>query len=104
MDDGEENAEDQSTRAALDQELERALTARARMQVQLNRVEQRIDELHRMADEVGREPLLPEDIDLLAGTITIRDREGTVVGEYRIDGGNVSLALESLEVSRVEEP
>jgi len=48
--------------------------------------------------------MVPTDLDLLAGTITLRDADGNVVGAYRIDGGNVPLALEAMRLTPVEAP
>lgn len=96
------DSEESSARVAVNEELTRALGARTARISQLNRLEERIAELQNMAEETGGEPLLPEDADLLAGTILLRDRDGNFVGEYRIDGGNVPLALEAIELTRVE--
>ena len=47
--------------------------------------------------------LLPEDLDLLSGTMVLRDKEGNLVGEFRIDGGDVAMALEAIDLSRIDE-
>ncbi len=77
---------------ALDQELERAVS-------RLNQLQERIAEMRALAEEAGYSPLLPKDADLLQGTITVRDKQGRVLGEYRIDGGDVELALETVELT-----
>jgi carboxyl-terminal processing protease len=99
----EPDAEQNAASVALETELHRMLEARNRQLTTLNRIERRIGELRSMADEAGHQALLPEDVDLLAGSIMIRDRHGNVVGEYRIDGGNVEMALETMQLSPINE-
>ena len=72
---------------------------------ELNRLERRITELRSMTatSDDGPEPLIPEDVKLVAGTITVRDSEGNVVGAFTIDGGDVEMALGSIELSKIDE-
>jgi len=96
---------DEETDAALvafNQELERALKRRASQIELLHATEQRIEELQTLAEPHGREPLLPEDVELVDGTITLHDSEGNLVGTYHIAGGNVRLALDTVSLVPVE--
>lgn len=88
---------------AFDQELRRIADERVRLLQRLVMVDQRLGELQNLASEAGRQPLLPGDVDLHAGTVTVRDRHGNVIGEYRIDGGDMNLALQSMRLTPVEE-
>ena len=51
--------------------------------------------------KAGKPPLLPPDIDLLQGTLTVKDKHGNVVGTYRIEGGNLELALDTMQLTPV---
>ena len=89
--------------AAIDLELKRWTQARSRMMRQLEQIDERIQSRRNMAEVTGREPLLPEDVELIAGTITLRDKDGNVVGEYRIDGGDLELALNSVQLTPLKQ-
>ena len=52
---------------------------------------------------LGREPVLPADADLVEGTITIRDRDGKLVGTYAIEAGDLAIALDAVMLSPVGE-
>lgn len=88
---------------AFDQELKRLTDERMRLIDRLERMEERLNELQRLADTAGKAPLLPPDVDLLSGTVTIRDRHGNVIGTYRIDGGDVRMALQGIRLTPVDE-
>jgi carboxyl-terminal processing protease len=90
--------EDDSTLVAFGQELNRAMERRMRLLERLDELEIRIGELQHLASDAGRTPLLPEDVELTSGTITLRDKYGNLIGTFRIEGGNVELALESLDL------
>ncbi len=96
-------SDDDAAEVAFDQELHRAAERRSRMIEQIARLDERISELAELGEQAGREPLLPADAVLEGGTITVRDKEGNVVGSYRIDGGSVELALGAVELTPVEE-
>jgi carboxyl-terminal processing protease len=83
---------------AFSQELDRALKRRASQIEMLQATEERIEELQSLADAQGREPLLPEDVELVDGTITVHDADGNLVGTYQIEGGNVRQALETISM------
>jgi hypothetical protein len=42
--------------------------------------------------------LLPQDVELLGGTIALRDRHGNEIGRFEIEGGDVEMALETLRL------
>ncbi|MCH6552489.1 MAG: hypothetical protein IH804_10860, partial [Planctomycetes bacterium] len=91
--------EDDSGVVAFGQELGRVTGLRARLLEDLARTDDRIRELRKLAAEVGRPPLLPPDVDLLEGTLTITDKDGNLIGAYRIDGGDLELALGTVELT-----
>jgi len=94
--------DDEPDRVAFEQELQNQLDERLRLYRRLGAVEQRIDEIQVSAPP--EEPLLPEGVDLSEGTITIRDKSGEVIGTYRLEGGNLELALRSLALESIDEP
>ena len=96
-------SDEESGLTAFNQELKRAATARVRLLERVRQVESRIDELERGAEAEGREPLLPPEAELAGGTISVLDREGNHLGTFRIEGGDVARALDSLTVRRVGE-
>ena len=95
--------DDNAGAAAFDLELARAVRRRSELAAALNDLEKRISELRQVAADAGRPPLLPPDVDLAQGTITIRDKYGNVIGTYRIEGGDVELALNSVRVTPIEQ-
>jgi hypothetical protein len=93
---------DNAAVVAFDTELKRAIDRRGQILEALSGIEDRIAELHQQAADVGKPPLLPPDIDLQAGTLTVRDKLGNVVGTYRIDAGNLELAFDTMRLTPVE--
>ena len=89
--------------AAIDVELKRLTRARSRTMRQLEQIDERIQTRKNMAVVTGREPLLPEDVELIAGTITLRDKDGNVIGKFRIDGGDLELALNSVQLTPLKQ-
>jgi carboxyl-terminal processing protease len=94
---GEEN----TSLAALDHELEQESQRRVRLLELLTTTEKKIGELQKLTTAAGGEPLLPPDVDLRDGTLTVRDKFGNVIGAYRIEGGNVELALTGIALRPV---
>lgn len=43
-------------------------------------------------------------MDLRQGTLVINDKQGQIVGTYRIEGGDLELALATLELTKLPEP
>ncbi len=94
--------EDNAAAVAFDVELQRAMEARRRMLEQLNSVEQRISQLHGLQEQAGKPPLLPSDVDFRGGVIVVQDRLGNTIGSYRIEGGNLEVALEALQLTPLQ--
>ncbi len=92
---------DNSTIVAFDQELKRATDARHRLTEQLAKVDVRIGELHGLAATAGKPPLLPPEVDLTHGTLTVKDKQGNVIGTYRIEGGDMESALEAMKLAPI---
>jgi carboxyl-terminal processing protease len=88
---------------AFDLELSRTLKHRGELIEALDRLEQRIGELNKLSAEAGKTPLLPPDVSVVDGTLTIRDKQGNVVGTYKIQGGDIELALETLDLKPLVE-
>ena len=96
-------SEEEAPIAAFSEELKILAERRAQLLEQLRRNEHRTLEVQDLGEGVGREPLLPSDAELTQGTLTVRDRYGNVVGEYRIQGGDLEMALEMVALEPVEE-
>jgi len=84
---------------AMSQELERASRAREDLLNRLDELETRMLELQGLAQESGRKNALPEGITLEGGVIELRDRLGNLVGRYRVESGDLGLALESVDLT-----
>lgn len=93
----EEDA-DLPTSEVFREEMHRAALRRAELMEQLADVDEEIERLHGLADAIHLPDPLP-DSELRGGTITVRDAAGLPVGRFRIDGGDVSLALETLRLT-----
>jgi carboxyl-terminal processing protease len=87
---------------AFNEELDSHMKRRTRILEELHRTEDRIA---RLEGQSGAEPapLLPTDVDLEEGTLTLRDRHDNVIGTYRIEGGDVSLALQTVTLTPIED-
>lgn len=92
---------DNAAEVAFDVELHRAMAARNRLREQLQGIEQRIGELHGLEARAGEPPLLPPEIDLREGVITVKDKLGNVVGTYKIEGGDLESALDAMQLTPV---
>lgn len=86
------------------QELQRAIDRRGELMDVLGQLEKRIAELDTLAAKVGTPPLLPPDLDLTGGTLSVRDKHGNIIGEFIIEGGNPELALKSLRLKSADAP
>ena len=87
---------------AMDLETQRLNRARAQLLQRIEEIDGMIAQNLDTALAKGKEPLLPEDVELTAGTITVRDKDDNVVGEFRIDGGDIELALFNLDLTPVD--
>ena len=92
-----------SGQVAFDLELTRTLKHRGELIEALERVEERIGELNKLSTEAGKTPLLPTDVSVIDGTLTVRDKQGNTIGTFKIQGGDIELALESLDLTPVAE-
>jgi carboxyl-terminal processing protease len=82
-----------STHLALGERVRSELRLRRQLLNELERTETRIRELRGLESEVGREPLLPEEIDLEGGSLVVRDAGGAPVATFRIEEGDLEGAL-----------
>ena len=96
-------SDEDPTLIAFSEELDQAVDARVRLIERLHQLEKRIDELQTQAAMAGRPPLLPPNVDLTEGTLTLHDRYGNLVGTYRIDSGDLPRALETVALRPVDE-
>lgn len=87
--------------SAFNEELRDATLARQHYIERLTQIDERIEELRGLATDTGREPLLTADVT--DGEIVVRDASGDIVGRYRIAGGDVAAALETLRLERLED-
>jgi carboxyl-terminal processing protease len=94
-------SDEEAAEVAFDRELNDKLTRLNNLYKDLQQTQRRIDELRGLAREAGRESLLPEDAEVIGGTIAVRDREGTLIGEYRLEGGDLEMALELLAIEKM---
>lgn len=96
--------DDDPALVAFNQEISRISEARVRLLNQLDQLDTRLEELQGLAAQAGRVPLLPPDIDLEHGTLTIRDKHGNIIGAYEIEGGDVGLALDTIRLKPISTP
>lgn len=94
--------DEDSGAVAVAQDLQRYSEARNRILEQLAEIDNRIQDLRTAGDAVGVERLLPEEADPRDGVLTLRDREGHVIGQYRVMGGDVERALGALRLEPVD--
>ena len=82
---------------AFQQELSRAMSTRMQLLEQLDLLDRRMLELQGRTGDAAAS-LLPADVDLSEGHIIVRDRLGNVIGRFRIEEGDVELALRGLDL------
>ncbi len=95
--------EDDATQLALEQRISDQLRIRRLLLERITSVEATLGELHGLADQSGRVPLLPTDTDLTGAVVTVRDRHGAVVGQYRVVGGDLEFALRQVDLAVLED-
>jgi carboxyl-terminal processing protease len=66
---------------------------------ELIKLEKRLASLQTELDEES-ESLIPEDTDLDNAVVTLTDEDGVVVGSWRVKGGNIESALDSLNLEQ----
>ena len=99
-----EVGEDAGNEVAITAELRDAMEERSSYADGLQRVHERILKLRGVAEEAAIEPMLPDDADLADGILTVTDRDGRVIGKFKItDPDDLALALEFAGVEEVEE-
>ncbi|MHC4948594.1 MAG: S41 family peptidase [Planctomycetota bacterium] len=99
----DEVSEVDSGRIALEEEIRRVRQWRESAIEQIARMDDRLAELQGAAAAATPvATLLPEDVDLTDGVLTVRDREGTVIGSFRIEGGDVAAALGEIRLEKIE--
>ncbi len=91
------------TQFALEQQIATQARVQRHLLDRLVAVQDRLAKLNDLADEAGRKPLLPVDADLTDAVVTVRDRNGTVVGQYRLVGGDLEFALRQVELDAVDD-
>ncbi len=94
--------QDEAGVLALEQEIGRWVRERRRVMARLNEVETRLMELNNLAAEAGRPPLLPPEVETDDATLTIRDKHGNVIGAYRLEEGDLELALRQIRLSPID--
>lgn len=85
-----------SVEVAFGEELREATTARRNYLERLRQIDDRIAELYGLADEAGREPLLPESFASRGAIIEITGADGESVARLRVGAGDLARALETL--------
>ena len=73
-----------ATQVAIEQRIRSQTRYRLRLIEELDDVERQLATLHDLAEEAGRAPLLPPGTDLSDGTLTIRDKDGNLIGAFRL--------------------
>ena len=95
--------EGDATQLALEEQIAAQTRVQRRLLDRLVDVEQRLAALNDLADEAGRAPLLPADADLTDALLTVRDRHGAVLGQYRVVGGDLEFALRQVQLDAVDD-
>ena len=94
--------QDEAGVLALEQEIGRWISERRRLMSRLDEVETKLMELNNLAAEAGRPPLLPPEVETDDATLTIRDKHGNVIGAYRLEEGDLELALRQIRLSPID--
>ena len=87
---------------AMEQEIHRWIDERRHLLSRLNDVETRLLELNNLAAKAGRPPLLPPEVETDDATLTIRDKYGNMIGTYRLEEGDLELALRQVRLSPID--
>ncbi len=91
------------TQLALQQRIVAETRIRSHLMQRLRSVEDTLSGLNDLAEKAGRPQLLPADADLTDAVVTVRDRNGEILGYYRVVGGDLELALRQLELDAIED-
>jgi carboxyl-terminal processing protease len=95
--------EGDATQLALAERISDQLRIRRLLLERITSVEEDLGELNDLAERSGRPSLLPEDADLTDAVVTVRDRDGVVIGQYRVLGGDLEFALRQVELDILED-
>jgi hypothetical protein len=95
--------EGDATQLALEQQIAAQTRVQRHLLDRLGDVQDKLASLNDLAESAGRAPLLPADADLTDAVVTVRDRDGTVVGRYRVVGGDLEFALRQVQLDVVDE-
>ncbi len=94
--------QDEAGVLALEQEIGRWVSERRRLMSRLDEVETRLMELNNLAAKAGRPPLLPPEVETDDATLTIRDKHGNLIAAYRVEDGDLELALRQIRLSPID--
>ena len=94
--------EGDATQLALQQRIQDQWRLRRHIMERLDDIDGRLRELHELAEAAGRPRLLPPDADLAGGTLAVRDRQGNLVGAYRLVEGDLEVALQKIELTPID--
>jgi carboxyl-terminal processing protease len=95
--------EGDATQLALAERISDQLRIRRLLLERITSVEEDLSELNELAENSGRPTLLPPDADLTDAIVTVRDRNGAVVGQYRVVSGDLEFALRQVELDVLED-
>ena len=95
--------EDDATQLALEQRISDQLRIRRLLLERITSVEETLGDLNGLAEDSGRPSLLPAEADLTDAVVTVRDRNGAVIGQYRVVGGDLEFALRQVELDVLED-
>ena len=87
---------------ALAQERRRVSAVRADLLERLQTVENELAKMEGTIDEGSEFDLIPDDAEVAGGTITVRAADGTVIGTFTVESGDVEAALQALELERAD--
>ena len=94
-------SEADTSATAFADELRQITAARQLYLERLEAVETRLDELYDVAESAGRDPLLPDGTGV--GTvIRLEAADGTALGTFRLEDGDLERALDTLDLERVD--
>jgi carboxyl-terminal processing protease len=96
-------SEAESEGVAFGVELKEKAELRAELIDELRRTDREIGRLRAFAQDVELPTLLPADAALAGGTIAVTDANGRPVGTFRIQAGDVELALGTLALTAIKE-
>ncbi len=91
------------TQLALAERISDQLRIRRLLLERITSVEATLGELNDVAERSGRPPLRPADAERPDAGVTVRDRDGAIIGQYRVIGGDLEFALRQVELDVLED-